>query len=82
MNQPSDRPWWRSTFGLITLGAIAAAALYLSFVHFDHVVKALPLLFILACPLMHIFMHRGHGGHRHGGGSQQPHEKVESEDRL
>jgi len=23
----------------------------------------LPLLLLLACPLMHIFMHHGHGGH-------------------
>lgn len=22
-----------------------------------------PYLFLLACPLMHLFMHRGHGGH-------------------
>jgi hypothetical protein len=26
----------------------------------------LPYLILLACPLMHLFMHRGHGGHQHG----------------
>ena len=26
--------------------------------------NVLPLLFILACPLLHVFGHRGHGGHR------------------
>jgi hypothetical protein len=27
----------------------------------------LPYLLLLACPLMHVFMHRGHGaGHKHG----------------
>ena len=25
--------------------------------------QSLPFLLILACPLMHVFMHRGHGGH-------------------
>jgi hypothetical protein len=31
------------------------------------VVGALPYLLLLACPLMHVFMHRGHGGHHHPG---------------
>ena len=26
-------------------------------------IEVLPYLFFLACPLMHVFMHRGHGGH-------------------
>ena len=26
-----------------------------------------PYLLLLACPLMHLFMHGGHGGHGHGG---------------
>jgi hypothetical protein len=26
---------------------------------------ALPLLLLLACPLMHLFHHGGHGGHDH-----------------
>jgi hypothetical protein len=28
----------------------------------------LPWLFLAACPLMHMFMHHGHGGHHHRGG--------------
>jgi hypothetical protein len=31
----------------------------------------IPFLLILACPLMHIFMHGGHGGHHHGGGDTE-----------
>lgn len=62
----ANSTWWRSRTGAIFLGAAVAAALYLAFVHIDHVLKVLPLLFILACPFMHIFMHRGHGGHGHG----------------
>ncbi len=31
-----------------------------------------PYLFLLACPLMHLFMHRGHGGHGgHGSSSDK-----------
>ncbi|MDD2920638.1 DUF2933 domain-containing protein, partial [Rhodoferax sp.] len=26
---------------------------------------ALPYLLLAACPLMHVFMHHGHGGHDH-----------------
>ena len=28
-----------------------------------HFLGALPWLLLLACTLMHVFMHRGHGGH-------------------
>ena len=42
--------------------AILAAA-YLVAEHRAHVAGLLPYLVILACPLMHLFMHRGHGGH-------------------
>lgn len=35
--------------------------------HWAHVLGWLPYLILLACPLMHLFMHRGHGhGERHG----------------
>lgn len=64
---PFTKPdWWRSRTGAVFLAAAVAAALYLAFVHLDHVIKVLPLLFILACPFMHLFMHHGHGSHRHG----------------
>ncbi len=33
--------------------------------HEAHILGALPWLILLACPVMHIFMHGGHG---HGGG--------------
>lgn len=69
MNQPSGRPWWQNTSCLIAIAALGVALLYLAFVHIDHVLKILPLLFILACPLMHVFMHRGQKKHRHDGES-------------
>ena len=31
-----------------------------------HALGALPYLLLLACPLMHLFMHHGHGGHHTG----------------
>jgi hypothetical protein len=34
--------------------------------HSSHVFSVLPYLILLACPLIHLFMHKGHGGHDHG----------------
>ena len=37
-----------------------------------HVPAVLPYLFFLTCPLMHLFMHGGHGSHdQHGDTSRQ-----------
>lgn len=60
-------PWCRTWTGLARLGAAALAAVYLSLFHVDHVLDALPLVFLLLCPLMHLFMHGGHGHGGHGG---------------
>lgn len=38
---------------------------YLITEHRAHLFGALPWLILLACPFIHIFMHRGHGGHDH-----------------
>ena len=58
--------FWRSRYaiGLLVMGAIAAY--FLLSEHRAHFIGALPLLLLLACPLMHVFMHNGHGSH--GGG--------------
>lgn len=48
-----------------TWGAISMIGYFLLTEHLAHVIQALPWLLILACPLMHIFMHHGHGGHDH-----------------
>lgn len=40
------------------------AGFYLWTEHRAHVFGILPYLLLLACPLMHVFMHKGHG---HGG---------------
>lgn len=54
----------RSTW--IFLGFLAIAAFFLFSEHRAHALGVLPFLLLLACPLMHLFMHRGHGrGHKH-----------------
>ena len=69
--------FWRSRYaiGLIVIGAVAAYFLLTE--HLAHVVGALPFLLLLACPLMHVFMHHGHGGHDHGSGHQDASEKPD-----
>lgn len=50
--------------GFFVLLAFLAMALVLLFSeHRAHFLGVLPFLFILACPLLHMFMHGGHGSH-------------------
>ena len=42
------------------------ASVYLWIAQRDHFPALLPFAILAACPLMHVFMHRGHGGHAHG----------------
>ena len=39
--------------------------------HRAHLIPYLPWLFLAACPLMHVFMHHGHGGHQHRGSNDE-----------
>jgi hypothetical protein len=54
----------RTRAALVGLTAVGAAAI--AYDHRIHVIGALPYLLLLACPLMHLFMMHGHGGHAHG----------------
>uniref|UniRef100_UPI00117B8673 DUF2933 domain-containing protein n=1 Tax=Pseudogulbenkiania subflava TaxID=451637 RepID=UPI00117B8673 len=47
-------------------GFIAVAAFFLLSEHRAHLFGWLPFLLLLACPLMHLFMHGGHAGHGEG----------------
>ena len=75
MNEPDSLPksetpgFWRSRYavGLFVMGAIATY--FLASEQRAHFIGALPLLLLLACPLMHVFMHNGNGSH--GGGRVQ-----------
>ncbi|MGM9489194.1 DUF2933 domain-containing protein [Ideonella sp. YS5] len=58
---------WRSPMGIFMLVAGAVGIYYLLTEHLTHVTQAVPYLFLLACPLMHLFGHHhgGHGAHDH-----------------
>ena len=64
VHDSEPKGFWNSRYaiGLLVLGAIAA--FFLLTEHRAHFFGALPFLLLLACPLMHIFMHHGHGGHQ------------------
>ena len=54
---------------LVFLAFAGIALFFLLSEHRIHALAWLPLLFLLACPLLHMFHHGGHGGHagRRGG---------------
>jgi DUF2933 family protein len=59
------------TRGRLVLAAfLTIAGFFLLTEHRAHLFGVLPYLLLLACPLMHLFMHGGHGRHstdNHGG---------------
>jgi hypothetical protein len=64
--QPNARlPW---LLGGCVFAVVAGFFLWTE--HRAHLLGVLPYLLFALCPLMHFFMHRGHGGHgNHHGGS-------------
>ncbi|MBM3600840.1 MAG: DUF2933 domain-containing protein [Alphaproteobacteria bacterium] len=63
MSADHPGPWWWSKSLLVILGFLAIAAFFVMTEHRAHLYGAVPYLLLLACPLMHLFMHRDHGGH-------------------
>lgn len=63
-----EKGWFRSRAGLGFLAFLAIAAFFLFTEHQAHLFGFLPYLLLLACPLLHLFMHRKHGGHDKGAG--------------
>ena len=53
----NSRSWWAFA------GFAAIAVFFLITEHRAHLFGALPFLFLLACPLLHMFGHGGHGAH-------------------
>jgi hypothetical protein len=72
IEHPSERqsfkiPW---ILGFCILAAVALFFLWEE--HEAHLLGALPYALLLLCPIIHLFMHRGHGGHRPRGDGHDP----------
>ncbi len=68
--EPDTRQsFWRSPAGLGFAVLLAVAGFYLLTEHRAHLFGVLPFLLLLACPLMHVFMHHGRHGHGPSGSS-------------
>ena len=65
----------RSRTGIAWKGAAMMVAVIVGFYvlreHWGHALGIAPYLLLLACPIMHIFMHGGHG-HLHDGERKDP----------
>jgi hypothetical protein len=70
--------FWRSKAGLVAAGFLLIGLFFLLSEHRAHLFGVLPFLLILACPLMHLFMHHGHGNHRHGAQTRKPDRGADS----
>lgn len=69
----SKGSFFTSRAGLVLIGFLIIGGVLLFTEHRAHVFGAFIWLFLLACPLMHIFMHGGHGAHgNHAGHDQHP----------
>ena len=69
--RPSDRKLPSVRFELVLIGFLLIAGALLLTEHRAHALGLLIWLPIVACPLMHIFMHGGHGGHGSHGDHDQ-----------
>ena len=72
-NPATPVPWSRARTGVIAVGFALVAAFFLLREHGGHALGALPHLLLLACPLMHLFMHNKHERHRDGGSDASQH---------
>lgn len=64
-------------YNWIFIAFLAIGAFYLIAEHRAHVLGALPFLLLLACPLMHLLMHHGHGEHGTHGSHDENSERSE-----
>jgi hypothetical protein len=58
-----SRSFWTTPNGWGAIALIGAVSYFLIVEHREHVFSFLPFLILLLCPLMHVFMHRGHSHH-------------------
>ncbi|WP_237133483.1 DUF2933 domain-containing protein [Pseudohongiella sp. O18] len=69
--------YWTSLHGITTIILVGTALYFIFAEHSAHVLPYLPFLIILLCPLMHIFMHKGHGGGEGHSQSEHNHQNEE-----
>lgn len=79
--EPGKAAFWKTRTGFVTCVFLGIAAILLIFEHRVHALDAmpyLPYLLLLACPLLHVFMHRGHGqrGSSAAGPVNEPHDRA------
>lgn len=66
MDQHNATPsFWKIPFGIAAALLAVGASAHLYVTSKDHVLALLPYALLAACPLLHVFMHRGHGHKRH-----------------
>ena len=63
-DRPPQDSFWTSRAFLVCAVLLVVAGFLLWTEHLAHALGYLPFLLVLACPVMHIFMHGGHG-HSH-----------------
>jgi hypothetical protein len=69
---PSANSFWASKAFLICAAFLVIGGILLWTEHLAHALGYLPYLLLLACPLLHMFMHTGHGDHSHGRADRDP----------
>jgi hypothetical protein len=78
MAKSTNHSFWLTTRGLAAICLIGFASYFLLMEHRQHLFEFLPYLILLLCPLMHIFMHRGHShGAQDHNQSQATHQEKE-----
>lgn len=70
--QASNKSFWLTPNGIAALALVGGVTYFLLTEHRAHFIYALPYLIFLLCPLLHVFMHKGHGGHDHAHRDDKP----------
>jgi heme/copper-type cytochrome/quinol oxidase subunit 4 len=60
-----------SATGFALVVFLAIVAFFLITEHRAHLFGILPFILLLLCPLLHLLMHRQHGGHSHKANEQE-----------
>lgn len=83
--EPDRKPWWQTRSGVALVGFVTIAGFFLLTEHTAHIFGVLPYLLVLACPLLHFFMHSHHDKADGSAGAvhhQRPSPKPDSTNRV